>query len=63
MLVRVKEGTMKSLDEKRINTTLNVWFRCPMLIVTVCLIFIQMHMHKPPIHIICVRLFLCVINW
>jgi hypothetical protein len=63
MLVCVKEGSMKPLDEKRINTTLNVWCRCPFLVSTVVLTFIQMHMHKPPIHIICIRIFCCIINW
>ena len=48
MLVRVKEGTMKSLDEKSINTNLNVWCRCPFLVSTVVLIFVQTHMHQPP---------------
>jgi hypothetical protein len=63
MLVRVKEGTMKSLDEKSINTNLNVWCRCPFLVSTVVLIFVQTHMHQPPIHIVCLRIFCCIINW
>lgn len=63
MLVLVKEGAMKALDEKRYNTILNVWCRCPFLISTVVLTFIQLHMHKPPLHILCIRLFCMSINW
>jgi hypothetical protein len=63
MLVRVKEGLMKPLEEKRINTLMNVWCRCPFLVSTVVLTFIQLHMHQPPWHIVCLRVFCCMINW
>ena len=63
MLVMVKEGKMKPLREKQLNSILNVWCRCPFLISTVVLIFVQMHMHKPPLHILAIRIFCGLINW
>ena len=63
MLVLVKEGSMKPLEEKRINTVLNVWCRCPFLVCTVCLTYVQLHIHQPPVHIVAIRCFCMAINW
>ena len=64
MLAMVKEGVMKPLKEKRINTAINVWVRCPALVGTAIMLLVQFGIHRNlPLHVLALRIFCVFINY
>ena len=56
MLLAVKHGWMKPLEEKRYNLVINVWIRAPALVATSVLALLQLHLQNAvPIWVSTVR--------
>ena len=64
MLFLVKHGWMKPLDEKRLNSAINVWCRAPWLISVAVFAYIQLFVQDAPLYIRCFRCFLLALaSW
>jgi hypothetical protein len=64
MLFLVKHGWMKPMDEKRLNSAINVWFRAPWLISVAVFAYIQLFVQHAPLYIRCFRCFLLALaSW
>uniref|UniRef100_A0A7S3RI03 TLC domain-containing protein n=1 Tax=Emiliania huxleyi TaxID=2903 RepID=A0A7S3RI03_EMIHU len=61
MLFLVKHSWMTPLEEKRIATVINVWFRAPWLVSVACFGYIQFFIDNTPLHIFLFRCFLLLL--
>ena len=61
LLFLVKHSWMAPLEEKRIATIINVWFRAPWLVSVACFGYIQFFIDNTPLHIFLFRCFLLML--